>query len=327
MFLANKPFCNKFCTCHSLADLSLIGHPQGMNPEQGDGAVEVDSLRGWIEGKIPSRGLGTKSAAVLATVLSQPARASYGTVQEVASLSGVNVATVTRTAQTLGYGGWPVFQREVRARYLSHLSASEVADQHADISSPASTSLRQDLDSLAVLIRQLDLKQLDAVAVAIATARRTYIVSDGSYGALAMAMAHNARLAGYDVEWVIGGASDVANRMAYLDPADMVIVISFWRIYETAVIASKVAHEKGAGLYVITDAITAALERIADGVVIVPAEGVSFFPSMTSGLAAVQAIVARLASINPSKTRQTVAAAESQWQRFSLLHRRTGAGA
>lgn len=324
MFLANKTFCKEFCRLSLLADPSLIGHPQGMKPERGDVAVEVDSLRGWIEGKIPSRGLGTKSAAVLATVLSQPARASYGTVQEVALLSGVNVATVTRTAQTLGYAGWPDFQREVRARYLSHLSASEVADQHADISSPVSTSLRQDVDSLVVLIRQLDLKQLDGVAAAIAGARRTYIVSDGSYGALAMAMSHNARLAGYEVESVMGGTSDVANRMAYLDPADVVIVISFWRIYETAVIASKVAHEKGAGLYVITDAITAVLEKIADGVVIVPAEGVSFFPSMTSGLAAVQAIVAKLASIDPPRTRQAVAAAESQWQRFSLLHRRAG---
>lgn len=297
-----------------------------MEFSQDEVAVEVDSLKGWIEAKIPRRGLGTKSAAVLATVLSQPARASYSTVQEVASLSGVNVATVTRTAQTLGYRGWPVFQREVRARYLAHLSAPEVADQHADISSPASTSLRQDLDSLAVLVRQLDFDQLDSVAAAIAGARRTYIVSEGSYGVLAMAMSHNARLAGYDVESVIAGGPEVANRMAYLDPADVVIVISFWRIYETAVIASKVAHEKGAGLFVITDAITAALEKIADGVVIVPAEGVSFFPSMTSGLAAVQAIVAQLASIDPPRTRRTVAAAEAQWQRFSLLHRRTGGG-
>ena len=50
--------------------------------------------------------------------------------------------------------------------------------------------------------------------------------------------------------------------MAYLDRADVVIVISFWRIYETAVIASKVAHEKGAALYVITDAITAVQDAL-----------------------------------------------------------------
>ncbi len=286
--------------------------------------MEVDSLKGWIEAKIPTRGLGAKSSAVIATILSQPARASYGTVQDVASLSCVNVATVTRTAQTLGFQGWPRFQRELRARYLSHLSAAEVADQHADITSPSSTSIRQDLDSLSVLSRQLDYSELDAVAAAISGARRTLVLGDGSYGALALAMAHNARLAGYDVEAVTSGGSDVANRMAQLEASDVVVVISFWRIYETAMIASKVAQEKGAKLFVITDAVTPTLQEAADGVIVVPAEGVSFFPSMTTGLAAVQAIVAQLAVIDPARTRKTVGAADAQWQRFAILHRRTG---
>jgi len=295
-----------------------------MTPRESDPAVETDSLKGWIETKIPERGLGAKSASVIATILSQPARASYGTVQDVASLSGVNVATVTRTAQNLGFQGWPLFQRELRARYLSHLSASEVADQHADITSPASTSIHQDLGSLSVLSRQLDYRPLEAVAAAIALARRTYVVADGSYGALALAMSHNARLAGYDVEPVIAGGPDLANRMAYLNAADVVVVISFWRIYESAVTAAHVAHEKGAKLFVMTDAVTPALEETADGLIVVPAEGVAFFPSMTAGLAAVQAIVAQLASVDPQRTRDTVAAAEAQWQRFSLLHRRIG---
>lgn len=294
------------------------------DPRESATNVEVDSLKGWIEAKIPARGLGSKSSAVIATILSQPARASYATVQDVASLAHVNVATVTRTAQSLGFQGWPRFQRELRARYLSHLSAAEVADQHADITSPASTSMRQDLDSLSVLSRQLDYSELDAVAAAMSRARRTLVLGDGSYGALALAMSHNARLAGYDVEAVTSGGSDVANRIAHLDASDVVVVISFWRIYETAMIASEAARAKGAQLFVITDAATPILEEAADRVIVVPAEGVSFFPSMTSGLATVQAIVAQLAAMDPARTRKNIAAAEAQWQRFSILHRRTG---
>ena len=281
-----------------------------------------DSLQGWVDGLVPERGLGPKSAAVVAAVLSQPGKASYGTVHDVASISNVNVATVTRTAQALGFEGWPVFQRELRARYLSHLSAPEVAEQHAAAGSPASNSVRQDLDSLSVLSRHLDYALIEEVAAAVATAHRTYVIGDGSYGALAVAFAHNARLAGYDAESVVGGGSDIANRMAYLTSDDVVVVISFWRIYANALEAATVASEKGATVYVVTDALAPALEKVADGVITVPAEGTSFFPSLTSGISALQAIVAQLTSIDDKRSRATVAAAESQWQRFSLLFRR-----
>ena len=71
----------------------------------------------------------------------------------------------------------------------------------------------------------------------------------------------------------------------------------------------------------VTDAVAPALASVAGGVVTVPAEGVAFFPSLTTGLAVVQAIVTELAEIDPARTRRAVAAAEEQWRTFALLHR------
>jgi DNA-binding MurR/RpiR family transcriptional regulator len=282
-----------------------------------------DTLQEWLAPKLPAR-LGSKSAAVVDVILSQPTRASYGTVQEMADLAGVNMATVTRVAQSLGYQGWPPFQRELRARYLSHLSAPEVAEEHGDSDSHSAASFRRDLDNLAVLTRQADHEAIAKFAAAVAGARRTYVLGDGSYAALALAMAHNSRLAGYDVEAIIAGGSDVANRMAYLTGDDVLVVISFWRLYQTAVLSSEVAKQKGAQVFAVTDALSPSLEKNVDGVIVVPAEGASFFPSMTCGLAAIQALVTEIAAVDPARTRRTVAAAEQQWQQFSLLHRRVG---
>src|SRR4051794_22967780 len=197
-----------------------------------------DDLEGWLRSRLPERGLRPKSAAVLEVLVSQPRRASFGSTAELAQLAGVNVATVTRTAQALGFAGWPALQQELRARYISSLSAPQVAEEHRGVDSPGSASLRRDLDSLALLNRRFDEGVLREVARAIAAARRTLVIADGSYAAVGIALAHNARLAGYDVHAVTAGDAELANQTAKLTSDDVLVAISFWRLYESTVLAA-----------------------------------------------------------------------------------------
>lgn len=287
--------------------------------KQGE-TVSGDSVEGWLRGLVPERGLARQSRAVVQAAASHPGRVSHAPAAEVAELAGVNVGTVTRTAQALGFAGWPSFQRELRARYLSHLTAPEVAGQHDAGSTPAAASLRRDLDQLALVTRD-DLEGVRAMAVAVGAARRTLVLGDGSYASVAIALAHNARIAGYDVEAVVGGGADTANRLAAAQPGDVLVVVTFWRLYENAVLAAEVARSRGVQVWVLTDAVAPELSAVADGVVTVPAEGVAFFPSLTAGLAVAQAVVSELAALDPARSRAAVAAADEQWRTFGLLHR------
>ncbi|MFD9891448.1 MurR/RpiR family transcriptional regulator [Amycolatopsis sp. NPDC059027] len=281
-----------------------------------------DGFEAWLRDRLPERGLRPKSAAVLEMLVSQPRRASFGSTAELAQLAGVNVATVTRTAQALGFAGWPALQQELRARYLSSLSAPQVAEEHRGAGSPGSASLRRDLDSLALLDRRFDEKVIREVAQALAGARRTVVLADGSYAAVGIAFAHNARLAGYDVHAVTAGNAELANVVAKLTAADALVAISFWRLYESTVRAANEAKSRGARVFAITDAASPALADAAEHVLMVPAEGVTFFPSLTAGMALAQAIVAQLAAVDPARTSESVEAAEAMWSRFDLLHRR-----
>ncbi|AXB42945.1 MurR/RpiR family transcriptional regulator [Amycolatopsis albispora] len=281
-----------------------------------------DGLESWLRSRLPERGLRPRSAAVLELLVSQPRRASFGSTGELAQLAGVNVATVTRTAQALGFAGWPALQQELRARYLSSLSAPQVAEEHNGVGSPASASLRRDLDSLALLNRRFDESAIKAVAEAIAAARRTVVIADGSYAAVGIAFAHNARLAGYDVQAVTAGDAELANHTAKMTEDDVLVAISFWRLYESTVLAADEAKRRGAKVFAVTDAASPALAGAADQVLMVPAEGVTFFPSLTGGMALVQAIVAQLAAVDPRRTSESIEAAEAMWSRFDLLHRR-----
>ncbi|NIH78712.1 DNA-binding MurR/RpiR family transcriptional regulator [Amycolatopsis viridis] len=282
----------------------------------------------WLRERMPARGLRPKSAAVVDVLVSQPRQASFGSTGDLARLAGVNVATVTRTAQALGFAGWPALQQELRARYLSSLSAPQVAEEHHSAGSPASASLRRDLDSLALVNRRFDEAEVRAVAEAVAAARRTTVIADGSYAAVGIAFAHNARLAGYDVHAVTAGDAELANATAKITGDDVLVAISFWRLYESTVRAANEAHSRGARVFAISDAASPALAGAAERVLMVPAEGVTFFPSLTAGMALVQAIVAQLAAVDPARTNRSIEAAEAMWSRFELLHRRpTGAAA
>jgi DNA-binding MurR/RpiR family transcriptional regulator len=284
--------------------------------------VPDDGLEDWLRDRVPERGLRSKAAAVLEVLLSQPRRASFGSTVELAQLAGVNTATVTRTAQALGFAGWPALQQELRARYLSSLSAPQVAEEHRGVDSPGSASLRRDLDSMALLTRRFDEAAVLTIAEAVAAARRTIVVADGSFAAVGVAFAHNARLAGYDVAALTFGDAGLANAIAASGPGDVLIAISFWRLYQSTVLAASEARSRGLRVFAVTDVASPALTGAAEEVVMVPAEGVAFFPSLTAGIAVVQAMVAQLAAVDPARTSASIEAAEGMWSKFGLMHHR-----
>ncbi|MCP3805491.1 MurR/RpiR family transcriptional regulator [Allokutzneria sp. A3M-2-11 16] len=279
-----------------------------------------DSYESWLRGRVPPGGLSAKSTAVLDVLISQPRRASFGSTADIAELAGVNVATVTRAAQALNFAGWPALQQHLRARYLSALTAPEVAAEHGDSSeAPCLASLRRDAESL-VVSRRLPAGTFDRIARSIAGARDTLVIASGSYAAVGTALAHNIGLAGYPAT-LITNVTELANASARITADDVLIAISFWRLYESTVRAAQLARDRGATVYAVSDAASPALTEAADDVVLVPAEGVAFFPSLTAGTAVAHAIVAQLAAIDPDHTRAAVQAAEDQWANFTLLHR------
>ncbi|MEV0082727.1 MurR/RpiR family transcriptional regulator [Saccharopolyspora sp. NPDC050642] len=290
-----------------------------------DSAVgEPDGFEEWLRGRVPERGLRSKGASVLEVLLTQPRRASYSSAAEAAELAGVNVATVSRTAQALGFSGWSDLQQELRARFLSSLSAPEVAAAQHTEGELGAASLRRDLESLAMLDRRFDEQQIRTIAEAIAQARRVLIVAHGSYASIGAALSHNVRLAGYDATLTYD--ADLANAVSRIEPGDVLVAISFWRLYQHTVTAAEEAHSRGARVFVLSDAASPDLVAAAEEVLLIPAEGVAFFPSLAPGLAVAQAIVAQLSTVDPERTRKSIEAAEAQWSRFGLMHRQPRRG-
>ncbi|WP_116951901.1 MurR/RpiR family transcriptional regulator [Jiangella endophytica] len=270
-----------------------------------------------LSDRAPSKGA---ARGVVTVMTHQPEYASYASASEIARIANISVGGVTRGAQRLGYPGWPALREEFRARYLSSLSRSEIAAQHAQGSSHSGVEESLDADQRALaLTASRDQRAVLSSAVAeFAQAHTRLAIGGGSFGCVAQILSMNASLGGYPTSSPGEGAS-VVNAVARLGPSDFVVALGFWRVYESTISAVTTARGRGARVLVITDHHGSALAQVANHVVTASAEGGAFFPSMTSAVAVVNAFCSELGRVDVSYTRTAVAEAEAEWTRAGLL--------
>jgi DNA-binding MurR/RpiR family transcriptional regulator len=284
--------------------------------------VLVSQVREWLDDRRKDAAVSPKIAVVLDLIADQPRLASFASAAELATKGRVNTATVVRAAQALGFEGWLALRAEVRTRYLASLTAPEISAEHATRSEVATVAaLRQDAANLAFLLRNPDADLIEGFARAIAEADRTAVVAAGSYAGLGVPLAHLATVMGFSVTMEARDGSQLANAVGLLGPSSCLVAISFWRIHVETLLAARAAKARGAAVCVITDTASSPLTELATHVITVPSEGASWFPSLTAGLAAVNAVLTALAQLGGSKAEAAVAGMEQLWRDLDLHHR------
>lgn len=239
--------------------------------------------------------------------------------------ANVNVATITRAAQSLNFSGWPDFRQEIRARFMSKLSAPDLNVVHQEETGserPFDTAINRQIEQLVALRRRTDRQVVRDVAKAIATGRRRVIIGSGSFASIANILAHHATLCGYRSEFATDGVA-IANALGDVKEGDTVVIITFWRLYNSAIKAARQAKEKGATTCIITDAALEPLVQTADHLLLAPAESTSFFATILPGLSLVEGISAELGVLDPALSGRSIASFEEQWQDQDLLYTKT----
>ena len=158
------------------------------------GSAVEPSLEAWLASVVRTAPLTAKGQVVMDLVRRKPRAGAFSSVRQLADEAKVNLGTVTRTAQSLGFDGWTAFQQEFRSRYLASLSASQVAAEHDISGSTADASFARDVSDLTYIAKAVTREQVIAVAERIAAARHTVVLAQGSYTAVGIALAHNCRL-------------------------------------------------------------------------------------------------------------------------------------
>lgn len=279
---------------------------------------QLGTVTDWLDARVASKPLGPKAIRVRHVLGAQPGFCSYATSAEVAERAEVNGATVVRFAQALGFAGWPQFQAEFRSVYVA---------RRYDVESPAPTSgpagivaaaFTRDVENLESCLKSFDFDQAARIVEAIDSARRTVVVGSGTHALPAHALALMAASRGYNIA-AEDRAVHLTSTLASLTSQDCVLAFSFWQHYKQTVAALRYGRGVGATTCAITDTKHSPVAELADHVLIVPAEGVSNFRSMTVAMSLAYGLAAALVAIDPAKSKSAISHVDKLWRDVDLF--------
>lgn len=273
----------------------------------------------WIDSLVEQREVSPATLRVLEVLKDDPGGTFPLSAQKVATFARVNVASVVRAAQFLGFSGWSEMKQEVRHRYLATLSGDQLLrNRGTSGNSPSRSSMMADVKNLHDFVARADDTQFRRIAELISEANRSMVLATGSYAAPGLQLTHIGQSLGHDLELHMAMSTALASRLRLLKAGDCIISCALWRSSSWILETTRVAKKRGAKVIVISDRRTA-LSDLADESVIVPSESVSYVRSMTAAMTVTQAVIAELAALDPDRSAMNLMDVEEIWKELNLV--------
>ncbi|AOW13703.1 hypothetical protein LPB72_12095 [Hydrogenophaga crassostreae] len=230
-------------------------------------------------------------------VREHPSALGLQSMRQTAQAAGVAPATMTRLARALGVGGF----EGLRAPVVLHLS--DASRRSTPINELAAVSEGHDALDQLIQAQMGNVRSIEnnaqttvvAAAQAILTARGVaFLGSRASFGV--------AQSLQYACDWLRSGtwlAADAshagADRLADLDSADLLVVVSQAPYARTVVEATQEAHARGVPVLALTDSPLSPLAQVARWVLQFETRATGFFHSMTGAQALGEALMNEVA--------------------------------
>ncbi|WP_145942984.1 MurR/RpiR family transcriptional regulator [Corynebacterium glyciniphilum] len=134
-------------------------------------------------------------------------------------------------------------------------SADSAGSSSRSATSPsdATRALNQDTRNLSTVATAENISAIRNIAEAIHAARRTVVLTTGSGAGPAQILSYLGSIYGYDIQAASGPATTQAVAVAQMDERDCLIVINVWRLTRALRGLTKLGHERGAVVSVLTD--------------------------------------------------------------------------
>ncbi|GAA3286644.1 MurR/RpiR family transcriptional regulator [Nesterenkonia halobia] len=279
-----------------------------------------ETVISWIDRLVTGRSPSPATERVVAELRAAPDQCAFRTAQQVADVVGVNVATVTRTAQFLGFSGWPAFVLDYRGQYLATLTADRMLSSSGrqDDAVRGAGSVLRDMRALGALAEVLDERSIDRGAELIRTARRGVVLATGSFAGPATQLSHGAQLLGCDLMLHVGAASSQMTAVRSLGPGDVVVSFNIWKTAEVVNQLALLAADRGAALIVVGDRTTPVTQR-ADVSITVPSESAGSLPSTVPAVSVVQALLAGVADSDRATAEASLREVEALWRSMGIV--------
>lgn len=197
--------------------------------------------------------------AVCAVIERDPATAVEATAGEIAVAAGVSAATVVRTAQALGYSGFP----QLRVMLARDLGAAASRPQAGGAAGAVLDYFAAVGEAVPDMTSLLDPGEVDQAVKRLAAARHVFVCGNGVSAPVALDLAMRLNSLGRFAT-TSNDTLDQRIRARLLTPNDVCVVVSGTGATETSMAVARGARQAGATVIAFTSFSDTALAQVAD---------------------------------------------------------------
>lgn len=265
----------------------------------------------------------SKGQKLLATYITDNYdKAVFLTAARMGETVGVSESTVVRFATSLGYKGYPEFQRaleELVRNKLNSVQRMEVTYGRISQSKILETVLHSDADKIKTTLEKIDHNAFELAVKTIIDAKKIYIVGIRSCAPLASFLAFYMNLMFDNVHLLTtNSSSELFEQMVRINEKDVIIGISFPRYSMRTLKALEFANNRNAKVITITDSVHSPMNLYSSCNLIADSDMASIVDSLVAPLSVINALIVALCMKRQKVVAKTLTELEDIWDEYQV---------
>ena len=268
----------------------------------------------------PRMSKGKKSIATY--ICDHYEQAVFMTAAELGRIVGMSESTVVRFAMSLGYEGYPEFQKALSVWVSDKFGSVQKVGRKFGRSSEGeilSTILQSDISNIEHTINSIDVVAFKTAVDIILKARNLYIVGVRSCEPLADFLHfYMNMIRGNNFLIRTTNVSEMFEQMIRISDRDAIIGISFPRYSMRTLKCMEFANDRNAKVITITDSVHSPMNLYSSCNLLAKSEMASIVDSLVAPLSVINALVVALCMKKPNEVQADLKMLEETWNNYQV---------
>ncbi len=252
-------------------------------------------------------------------------KAVFLTAAKMGEMVGVSESTVVRFAMSLGYKGYPEFQKALEEMVMNKLNSvqrMEVTYGRISQSKILESVLSSDMEKIKETIHDIDENAFEMAVDTILHARKIYVIGIHSSAPLASFLTFYLNLMFPDVVQIqTNNSSEVFEQMLRISEEDVIIGISFPRYSMRTLKALEFANARQAKIITLTDSVHSPMNLYSSCNLIAKSDMASIVDSLVAPLSVINALVVSLCMKKQDEVADTMSLLEHIWDEYQVYEK------
>ena len=252
-------------------------------------------------------------------------KAVFLTAAKLGETVGVSESTVVRFAMTLGYKGYPDFQKaleEMVRNKLNSIQRMEVTYGRISQSKILESVLRSDEEKIKETLQNIDDRAFEMAVDTILNADKIYVIGIRSCASLASFLAFYLNLIFNNVVLLnTNNSSEIFEQMIRINSKDVIIGISFPRYSMRTLKALEFANNRNAKVITLTDSVNSPMNLYSSCNLIAKSDMASIVDSLVAPLSVINALIVSLCMKKQDEVASTLEVLENIWDEYQVYER------